>query len=48
MQGPFSNLFSIQHSYIVYVVNFLSVVIFVFLSFLGMAMYANKVETKDK
>ena len=32
----------------VYVVNFLSVVIFVFLLFLGMAMYANEVETKDK
>ena len=48
MQGPFANRFFIQHSYIVYVVNFLSLVIFVFLLFLGMAMYANEVETKDK
>ena len=30
------------------VVNFLSQVIFVFLLFLGMVMYANKVETKEK
>ena len=30
------------------VVNFLSPVIFVFLSFLGMVMYANEVETKEK
>ena len=30
------------------VVNFLSQVIFVFLSFLGMVMYANEVETKEK
>ena len=30
------------------VVNFLSQVIFVFLLFLGMAMYANEVETKEK
>ena len=30
------------------VVNFLSQVIFVFLLFLGMVMYANEVETKDK
>ena len=30
------------------VVNFLSKVIFVFLLFLGMVMYANEVETKEK
>ena len=30
------------------VVNFLSLVIFVFLLFLGMLMYANEVETKGK
>ena len=30
------------------VVNFLPQVIFVFLLFLGMVMYANEVETKDK
>ena len=30
------------------VVNFLSQVIFVFLLFLGMVMYANEVETKEK
>ena len=30
------------------VVNFLSQVIFVFLLFLGMIMYANEVETKEK
>ena len=30
------------------VVNFLSQVIFDFLSFLGMVMYANKAETKEK
>ena len=30
------------------VVNFLSQVIFVFLLFLGMLMYANEVETKGK
>ena len=34
---------------IVYVVvNFLSQVIFVFLLFLGMVMYANEIETKEK
>ena len=30
------------------VVNFLSQVIFLFLLFLGMVMYANEVETKEK
>ena len=30
------------------VVNFLSQVIYIFLLFLGMAMYANEVETKEK
>ena len=35
--------------YIVHVVvNFLSQVIFVFLLFLGMVMYANEIETKEK
>ena len=34
--------------YIYVVVNFLSQVIFVFLLFLGMVMYANEVETKEK
>ena len=33
---------------VVVVVNFLSQVIFVFLLLLGMVMYANKVETKEK
>ena len=31
-----------------FVVNFLSQVIFVFLLFLGMVIYANEVETKGK
>ena len=30
------------------VVNFLSLVLVVFLLFLGMVMYANKLETKEK
>ena len=30
------------------VVNFLSQIIFVFLLFLGMVMYANEIETKEK
>ena len=34
--------------YVYVVVNFLSQVIFVFLLFLGMIMYANEVETKEK
>ena len=34
--------------YIYVVVNFLSQVIFAFLLFLGMVMYANEVETKEK
>ena len=34
--------------YIYDVVNFSSQVIFVFLSFWGMVMYANEVETKEK
>ena len=32
----------------IFVVNFSSQVIFVFLLFLGMVMYANEVETKEK
>ena len=35
-------------SYVYVVVNFLSQVIFVFLLFLGMVMYVNEVETKEK
>ena len=42
------SFFSIQHTYVVYDVNFLSRVIFVFLLFLGIVMYANEVETKGK
>ena len=34
--------------YVYVVVNFLSQVIFVFLLVLGMIMYANEVETKEK
>ena len=37
---------SVPNVYVV--VNFLSQVIFVFLLFLGMVMYANKVKTKEK
>ena len=44
--------FQLKEAYVflgVYVVvNFLSQVIFVFLLFLGMVMYANEVETKEK
>ena len=36
------------HVFILFVVNFLSQVIFVFLLFVGMVVYANKVETKEK
>ena len=43
---------SVEHGttrdYIYVVVNFFSQVIFVFLLFLGMVMYANEVETKEK
>ena len=35
-----------QEGYVV--VSFLSQVIFVFLLFLGMVMYANEIETKEK
>ena len=39
----------IDHIYITYVVvNFLFQVIFIFLLFLGMVIYANEVETKEK
>ena len=34
--------------FILFVVNFLSQVIFVFRLFVGMVMYANEVETKEK
>ena len=40
------NQFNFVHVYAV--VNFLSLVIVVFLLFLGMVMYANKLETKEK
>ena len=44
MKGvPFVNR---RYNYVV--VNFLPQVIFVFLLFLGMVMYANEVETKEK
>ena len=39
-------MFSRFYAYVV--VNFLSQVIFVFLLFWGMAMYADEVETKEK
>ena len=39
-------MFEALHVYVV--VNFLSQVIFVFLLLLGMVMYANEVETKEK
>ena len=44
----FASLLSHLLRYIYVVVNFLSQVIFVFLLFLGMVMYANEVETKEK
>ena len=49
-QGRFKkfNLNLIFACNIYVVVNFLSQVIFVFLLFLGMVMYANKIETKEK
>ena len=41
-------VFIVTLSKIYVVVNFLSQVIFVFLLFLGMVMYANEIETKEK
>ena len=41
-------LIDVSISYVYVVVNFLSQVIFVFLLFWGMVMYANEVETKEK
>ena len=41
-------LVDVPTSYVYVVVNFLSQVIFVFLLFLGMVMYANEIETKEK
>ena len=38
----------LKRLYMYVVVNFLSEVIFLFLLFLGMVMYANKAETKEK
>ena len=43
-----SGPFAFECRYIYVVVNFLSQVIFVFLLFLGMVMYANEIETKEK
>ena len=43
-----SSVYLLLVVYIYVVVNFLSQVIFVFLLFLGMIMYANEVETKEK
>ena len=52
MQSPSFNAFSFfsgsKNDKIYVVVNFLSQVIFVFLLFLGMVMYANEIETKEK
>ena len=42
------NLSGIVTFVIYVVVNFLSQVIFIFLLFLGMVIYANEVETKEK
>ena len=44
----FQNLTLLGLYNIYVVVNFLSQVIFVFLLFLGMVMYANEIETKEK
>ena len=38
----------VDNTYVYVVVNFLFQVIFVFLLFLGMVIYANEVETKEK
>ena len=43
-----SHFITFTGTYIYVVVNFLSQVIFVFLLFLGIIMYANEVETKEK
>ena len=43
-----ASIFSLNTIGIYVVVNFLSQVIFVFLLFLGMVMYANEIETKEK
>ena len=49
MKRPlFLNFFFWKCCYVYVVVNFLSQVIFVFLLFLGMVMYANEIETKEK
>ena len=37
-----------RHLHVYVVVNFLFQVIFIFLLFLGMVIYANEVETKEK
>ena len=47
--GQFWSAHQVSKQFIIVVVNFyLCQVIFVFLLFLGMVMYANKVETKEK
>ena len=43
----YSGLTLVTGSNVYVVVNFLSQVIFIFLLFLGMVMYANDVETKE-
>ena len=45
---PQHNLGKMKRLYMYVVVNFLSEVIFLFLLFLGMVMYANEAETKEK
>ena len=40
--------FDESYPFVYVVVSFLSQVIFVFLLFLGMVMYANEIETKEK
>ena len=49
LSGQHSNPFQPSGvAYIYVVVNFLFQVIFIFLLFLGMVIYANEVETKEK
>ena len=48
LQGLPFNIANASHAHAYVVVIFLSQVIFVFLLFLGMIMYANEVETKEK
>ena len=43
-----TSTFTVNLNCVYVVVNFLTQVIFVFLLFLGMVMYANEIETKEK